>query len=349
MEQMPGKQFVYYWHKEFSWGNDPFKLGIPEPIEHFICGYEEERKKLNYFVIEKQKICLIEGENGTGKTTLIRWLETQLKEYKNIILINIDNKIKREELVKELITGFLTLKEKLLLTGSSLKARKIIELVKDERLKNIIEAINFPNIELDLNKFINFLKEITQDKQIMLIIDNIDRMNPENYKIIDSIINSDINFEVVISGNKKFLEKLHCNKPIKINLLGLEYEACVDMIRKRIEGSRGHDLEPFKQEDLKSLYKKSGGNPVKFLEASREKAIHIALNRINFGKKKELQEKDNAIFEDKNENNEDKTYEIKVISQPKHEIKLEPVKYEKEVIEPKKVKKEKVDAKRIIK
>ncbi|HLC85707.1 MAG TPA: ATP-binding protein [Candidatus Nanoarchaeia archaeon] len=347
MKEKREKQFVYHWHKEFSWGNDPFKAGIPEPIDHFICGYEEERKKLNYFVIEKQKILLLEGDEGTGKTTLIRWLKTQLEEYRNITLISLDNNLKREELIKELITGFLTLKEKLLIIGSSLRTRKIIDLVKDERLKNIIESINFPNIELDYNKFINFLKGITQDKQIMIIVDNIDRMSPENYKIIESIINSDINFDFVISGNKKFLEKLHCNKPIKINLLGMEYEACVDMIRKRIEGSGGHDLEPFKQDDLKSLYKKSGGNPVKFLEAAREKAIHISLNMINFGKKQELHENEDTAFEDKEENNKNKTYEIKIINQPKHEIKLEPTKYKKDIIEPKKVKKEKIDVKKI--
>ena len=56
MKEKEEKQFIYYWPKEFSWTTDPFKKGIAEPIEHFISGYEEERKKINYFVIEKQKL-----------------------------------------------------------------------------------------------------------------------------------------------------------------------------------------------------------------------------------------------------------------------------------------------------
>ncbi len=340
------KQFVYNWQKEFSWTNDPFKIGIPEPIDHFLSGYEEERKKLNYCIIQKQKVCLVEGDKGTGRTMLLTWLKNQLRDYTGTNVLFIDSSIKKEIIIKELVYRLLKFKERIAV-GQPLKIKSLIERIKDERLRNIAEAINFSNIEVDTAKLYSFINERLSGRSFLLVVDDLDNMSEENFKVITGAVASIPGFNAVFCGNKKSLEKIHYrDKPTRVELRGLEYEEMVEMLRKRIEGCNGKDLEPFEDSELKSLYKKSGGNPLVFLESAREKAIHIAINGVNYGKKKEELHSD-KYYDDKKNDNKDESYNIKVISQPKHDIRIQTVKQENDVIDPKKISKEKIEIKKI--
>ena len=48
---MVEKQFIYFWYKELGWKNDPFAVKHPEPVQEYISGYENEKKKINYAII----------------------------------------------------------------------------------------------------------------------------------------------------------------------------------------------------------------------------------------------------------------------------------------------------------
>ena len=68
------KQFTLKWFKELGWWDNPFVTKVLMPPERFIAGYDKERQKLNYFVIEGLPLGFVKGEKGTGKTTLLLWL-----------------------------------------------------------------------------------------------------------------------------------------------------------------------------------------------------------------------------------------------------------------------------------
>src|SRR3989344_2578371 len=128
------KQFVIDWYKEFNFRDDPFKPEILDPIEDYVVNYENERRKLNYFIIEKLPICLIEGPNGCGKTTLLHWLAYEISKDKGrIITILINENTNYDKLILQIITPHLSFKEKLLLKTPS----KFLKFIKDRELSNI--------------------------------------------------------------------------------------------------------------------------------------------------------------------------------------------------------------------
>ncbi len=85
--------FVLDWYTVFNWEEDPFKDVILSPIEYSFVGYENEREKINSFIIKNKRWGTIEGEKGKGKTIILRWLEFELNKYKSrIITISVDCK-----------------------------------------------------------------------------------------------------------------------------------------------------------------------------------------------------------------------------------------------------------------
>ena len=90
------KTFTLDWYKEFDWTGNPFVTKIPHPPDEFVAGYEAQRKKLNLFVLEHYQCCTLEGEQGTGKTMLLKWMEHELRNYKDRVVsfyINEENKL----------------------------------------------------------------------------------------------------------------------------------------------------------------------------------------------------------------------------------------------------------------
>ncbi len=71
------------WYKRFGWKDNPFSIKINDSL---FVGLTDERKMLASLV-EGGNICLIVGEHGVGKSSLLRWLNTRLKRF-NIYHIN---------------------------------------------------------------------------------------------------------------------------------------------------------------------------------------------------------------------------------------------------------------------
>ena len=71
------------WYKRFGWKKNPFSIKINESV---FVGLTEERKTLANFV-EGGNICLIVGEKGAGKSSLLKWLEKRLKKF-NFFYLN---------------------------------------------------------------------------------------------------------------------------------------------------------------------------------------------------------------------------------------------------------------------
>ena len=71
------------WYKKFKWKNNPFSIKVNDSV---FVGLTEERRTLASLV-EGGNICILIGENGVGKSSLLRWLEKRLKRY-NIHYLN---------------------------------------------------------------------------------------------------------------------------------------------------------------------------------------------------------------------------------------------------------------------
>ena len=81
-------QFIIDWDKELGWKQNPFLAKIGYPPDKFIAGYNEERLKINLFVIKKYYFGIIAGDKGTGKTALLRWMEYELNKHKDKLYVN---------------------------------------------------------------------------------------------------------------------------------------------------------------------------------------------------------------------------------------------------------------------
>ena len=71
------------WYKKFKWKNNPYSIKVNDSV---FVGLTEERRTLASLV-EGGNICILIGENGVGKSSLLRWLEKRLKRY-NIHYLN---------------------------------------------------------------------------------------------------------------------------------------------------------------------------------------------------------------------------------------------------------------------
>src|SRR3989344_3334779 len=316
-------QFVYYWYKVFKWKENPFDKKNLDPITNYISGYQDERKKLNYFVIEKQRVAYIYGEDGFGKSLLLNWLLYQLKRYQDRITADfIDKNVKFNDLVKFLVKPFLNFKEKTIIASNIMNLDKITNLIKDDDLKSIYQSVYLKKKQFEFDKLKNFLNLRLERRHLVLLIDDFEKLDENNVTLINKLIDSDINLQIIITFNKDHLEHA---KPkgdsLKVHLTGLNFESALGMISKRIMSVGGIGYEPFEKEKLRSLYEKTNKSPKEILNSVKKLAIKKALDNINH--EEETLEtpisKEEVKIEDIKTDTETKenSYEIKVVDHAK--------------------------------
>lgn len=351
------KQFVYYWYREFDWKSNPFERKFIEPISKFIAGYEKERRKLNYFVIDKLPLAIISGKDGLGKSTLLLWLKEELGKYKEVVIVDYINKdVDFIKFLKILLEPFLTVKEKLAGFGSKVSS-KSLDLIKDKNLFSIYEALYFRRGELDLGKIRDFVHSRLNGKPLVLLVDDYDSLDEKLTSLFKVLLESEIEVQVAIA-TKENIERLGKKNAVKIPLSGLSFNECKDMAGKRILSVGGNGLSPFDNNLLSVLYKKCSSSPFVFLELCKDKAVGLAL--VNLGvkkeekvveeKKEEVKQPAGEVVSEKKEevNVHDKAYEIKVVNpQPTKMYNIKVVQQGTDRTKAKKLKKDKVKTNRV--
>ncbi len=315
------KQFVFDWYKELNWKSNPFEYRYLFPISEYITGYNKERKKLNLFIIENSSIGLIKGNEGYGKTTLILWLKHELMRYKDRIIVDyVDKNINLVELVKLLIKPLLKTKENAVIKSNILHLEKGASLIADIHLRLIYESVYLKKKDLDFESIKDFLYRRLENRHLILLIDDVDELPEQSKRFVDMLVNNHLNLQMILSSSSN-LEMLNKRKDlIKIELEGLSFDEAKEMLSKRIEGVGGNGLEPFTEEHLKAIYQKNNKSPLSFLSLCKDKAIKLALNKINglkeAGTMAALKQNVESNSEEKEESvqNEKKSYEIKVMN-----------------------------------
>ena len=77
------------WFEKLGWRNNPFVFDINPQL---LVGYENQINSILSALEEKQKISLILGPTGSGKTSLLTWVSKNLPEnYDFVLNITVNN------------------------------------------------------------------------------------------------------------------------------------------------------------------------------------------------------------------------------------------------------------------
>lgn len=114
------------WYKQYNWPENPFNA----KFNTHLIGFDKEKQLLADYIISGD-ICLLTGEAGTGKTSLLKWLQSNVKGHKI------------KYLSAEGLDEFFDLKK---FTKSILKKKKVVLLLDeaqfcDERLRTQIKLL----------------------------------------------------------------------------------------------------------------------------------------------------------------------------------------------------------------
>ncbi len=252
-------QFIIEWDKELGWKQNPFISKIGYPPDKFIAGYNEERLKINLFVIKKYFFGIITGDKGAGKTALLRWMEYELSKHKDKLYANF-------------------------ILGKTLtNERETLKYMVMPLLGPLHKIINKQE-KLSVNNIYDFLKKKLAKKRLILLIDDVNEISDLSRTLLKSLFETDLQIQVIVSGTKEEIEKSEIKEitnkeSLRINLPKLEFAELRLMLKKRIEAVGGKDILPFTDEEIKRLIKKSDNNPKKLLELCYNDATEISVEK----------------------------------------------------------------------
>ncbi|MBW2990542.1 ATP-binding protein [Candidatus Woesearchaeota archaeon] len=265
MSLVTKSDFVLEWDKALGFKGDPFVDKIFTPINKFLVDRTDEKEKLNWFFIKNYFFGAIIGEQGVGKTTMMRWLEDRLKKYNRIHGVYINAALFKEQvnILQTMIIPLLTFYEK---------------------------SFSKPHTKLPSSELLGFLKKKLGHKSVALLIDNAHYLTEKNLALIKSLRKEKIRFRVVIASTPKEYEKSRLRElgsdELSITLRRLTFDEEKEMLKKRIEAFGGKEIHPFLEEDLKKVYDKADKNPKKFLKLCRDGAIKILIHKREMLEKK---------------------------------------------------------------
>ncbi|MBU0756879.1 MAG: ATP-binding protein [Nanoarchaeota archaeon] len=248
--------FVLNWKKALGWREDPFEPAATS-VE-YLGGYENEREKLNLFILKCSKFGTVIGKQGAGKTIIIHWLKANLSKHKGTFkVVTLDNEDLKsdEKTVRTLIEPFTTEHP----IRGMLEKRKIKSLTK--------------------NTVDQYLKEHLKSKRYILLVEDAHLLKRQDIEMIHQIL--EINNTAVILSGRKELSKIHLKHlgkdELGFELKKLSFAGAKEMIRKRVESVGGTEIWPFTDKILKDLFSIADYNPSKILQLCQERVKELAI------------------------------------------------------------------------
>ncbi|MBI4895120.1 MAG: AAA family ATPase [Candidatus Aenigmarchaeota archaeon] len=227
------------WYGKLGWNQDPFTFEI---IPSMLVGYKKELEKVRTAIQSKQKIVLLLGPTGSGKTTFLKWLSANMPEYDFLFLGKPPER--PEELVYLLNNKykpyFWSKLTSLYQIPSFLEKRRPLIIICDEAHESSIKTLEWLRVLSD--------------------------QTPNLYIIFSAL-------PIFENHLRSKLESLRKRIASKTELLSISKEEMIDLVRKRISYVGGTDLQPFSQESIDYIYQQSGGFP--------REILRIADNLIN--------------------------------------------------------------------
>lgn len=242
--------------QKFNWSGDPFILRIDPKL---FTGYAEQVEALKKHIESKHKIALVSGPTGSGKTTMLKWFESDIHTAHKLY---ISKPPKDPEEFIEIFTSIfkLSLFDKIFKKPPSLYT---LPAFINKKLKN--------------NHLIFLLDEAHETSKDVLewlrvIIDQIDS--------VSLVLAGMPVLEQKIKGE---LETFDQRITSRVTLNALNREETGNLIRKRIESVGGSGTAPFSETSIDVIYRKTGGFPretLKLCDKILLKAIENDLDTI---------------------------------------------------------------------
>jgi len=250
--------FILEWDKALGFRGDPFADKVFAPINKFLVDRKEEKEKINWFFIKGYFYGAIVGEQGVGKTTMLRWLEDRLKKYNRIHAVYINAAVFKEQvnILHKMILPLLSFYEK---------------------------VFSKPHTKLIGPDLLGFLKKKLGHKSVALLVDNAHHLTDKNLELVKSLRKEGLKLQVIVTSTPKEYEKSRLPEigqdELGITLRRLTFDEVKEMIKRRVEAFGGKGIHPFSQDELKKMYDKADKNPRKFLRLSRDEAIKILIHK----------------------------------------------------------------------
>ena len=234
---------------KWGWTENPFILKIDPKL---FVGYEDQVKAALKHIDNKHKVALITGRTGAGKTTFLKWVESNYDAAKLYVS-------KPPEKPEEFVSLFTDL------FGFSLF----------ERIFN--KKPNLYNLPAYVNKKL-------KDKQLVFLLDEIHETNKEVLEWLRVLTDQIDNISLVMAGmpiieeKMSELETLDQRITTRINLISLDKSETKELIKKRIESVGGKGILPFTEDAIGRIYEKTGGFPREVLKLC-DRLVNSALEK----------------------------------------------------------------------
>lgn len=222
------------WYGKLGWSQDPFTFEI---IPSMLVGYRKELDRVRTAIQSKQKIVLLLGPTGSGKTTFLKWLTLNMPEYDFLFLGKPPEK--PEEFIYLLNNKY-----------------------KPYFWSKLTSLYQIPDF-------------IGKKTPLIIICDEAHESSVKTLEWLRVLSDQTPNLYIIFSALPIFenqlrtkLESLRKRIANKTELLSISKDEMIDLIRKRISYVGGNDLQPFSQESLDYIYQQSAGFPREILRIS---------------------------------------------------------------------------------
>ncbi len=253
-------ELVLKWNRVFCWHDDPFTLGLKQPIDNFFVCEKKMKTGLNFFLVKQQQFGKIIGERGSGKTTFLHWIYWELEAHHPEIVpcfVNAAQKnVGERALVRDLMLPFINIYQK---------------------------TVSRPFEDISISELAQYIKRKTKYKQFVILVDEAHNLSDKAMQIFLELKMAQIKMQIIVTGRK---EDLHKSKLVasekdmlKFELSGLSVELATELLRRRIEAMGGDGTYPFDAQKIRVIVQQVKGNPADLLQKAKEKAIQISINQ----------------------------------------------------------------------